>query len=125
MGNDADMSEYAPETYITNPVIHWDAYYVEAIQKWIDGEWVSESYIGGLKEGMADIAPFGKNVPQEVQDLVNEQKQAIVDGEFAVFTGPVYDQNGEIKVAEGETLSIEDILVMDWFVKGIKGTIPE
>lgn len=125
MGNDADMNEYAPETYITNPVIHWDAYYVEAIQDWIDGKWESGSYIGGLKEGMADIAPFGKNVPRDVQDLVSEQKQAIIDGEYAVFTGPVYDQNGELKVAEGETLSIEDILVMDWFVQGIKGTIPE
>ena len=50
MGNDADMSEYAPETYITNPVIHWGPYYVEVVQSWIDGTWKSESYLGGLKK---------------------------------------------------------------------------
>lgn len=125
MGNDADMSEYAPETYITNPVIHWGSYYVEVVQSWIDGTWKSESYLGGIKEGMADIAPFGKNVPKKVQDLVNEKKQEMADGKFEVFKGPIYDNKGKLRVAEGETMSVEDILAMDWLVKGVNGTIPK
>ncbi len=125
MGNDADMSEYAPETYITNPVIHWGPYYVEVVQSWIDGTWKSESYLGGIKEGMADIAPFGKNVPKKVQDLVNEKKQEMADGKFEVFKGPIYDNKGKLRVAEGETMSVEDILAMDWLVKGVNGTIPK
>lgn len=125
MGNDADMSEYAPDTYITNPIIHWGPYYVDVVQSWIDGTWGSHSYLGGIKEGMADIAPFGKNVPQEVQDLVGENKQAFIDGSLEVFTGPIYDSTGELRVAEGETMTVEEILAMDWFVKGVNGTIPK
>ncbi|HWL11495.1 MAG TPA: BMP family ABC transporter substrate-binding protein, partial [Ureibacillus sp.] len=82
MGNDADMSEYAPETYITNPTIDWSDYYVEMVQNWVDEKWESGAYLGGIKEGMADIAPFGKNVPQEVQDLVNAKKQEFEAGTF-------------------------------------------
>jgi len=125
MGNDADMSEYAPETYITNPTIDWSDYYVEMVQNWVDGKWESGAYLGGIKEGMADIAPFGKNVPQEVQDLVNAKKQEFEAGTFDVFTGPIYDNKGELRVAEGETMTIEEILSMNWLVKGVKGTIPE
>ncbi|WP_168119068.1 BMP family ABC transporter substrate-binding protein [Paenibacillus sp. HB172176] len=125
MGNDSDMNSYAPETYVTNPVLDWGPYYTEVIQSVIDGTWKSGSYYGGFKEGMVDIAPFGKNVPQEVQDLVNAKKKDIIDGNFQVFSGPVYDQSGAEKVAEGAALSLEDILVMDYFVKGVKGSIPQ
>ncbi len=125
MGNDADMSEYAPDTYITNPIIHWGPYYVDVVQSWINGTWKTHSYLGGIKEGLADIAPFGKNVPQEVQDLVNEKKQEIIDGNLEVFTGPIYDNNGELRVAEGKTMTVEEILAMDWFVKGVNGIIPQ
>ena len=125
MGNDADMSEYAPETYITNPVIHWGDYYVSTIQSWVDGTWKSGAYLGGLSEGMADIAPFGKNVPAEVQTKVEEVRESIVSGDTEIFKGPIYDNKGELRVAEGETLPIEDILSMNWLVKGVTGSIPE
>lgn len=125
MGNDADMSEYAPETYITNPVIHWGDYYVSTIQSWVDGTWKSGAYLGGLSEGMADIAPFGKNVPAEVQAKVEEVRKSILSGDTEIFKGPIYDNKGELRVAEGESLSIEEILSMNWLVKGVTGSIPE
>ena len=125
MGNDADMSAYAPETYITNPVIHWGDYYVSTVQSWIDGTWKSGAYLGGLTEGVADIAPFGKNVPEDVQAKVEEIKKSLVAGELEIFKGPIYDNKGELRVAEGETIALEDLLSMNWLVKGVNGSIPE
>ena len=125
MGNDADMSEYAPDTYITNPVIHWGDHYVDVVQSWIDGTWTSASYLGGLAEGMADIAPFGKNVPADVQAKVEEVRKALMSGDTEIFTGPIYDNKGVLRVPEGATLTSEDILSMNWLVKGVTGSIPE
>ncbi len=125
MGNDADMSEYASDTYITNPVIHWGDHYVDVVQSWIDGTWKSASYLGGLAEGMADIAPFGKNVPADVQAKVEEVRKALMSGDTEIFTGPIYDNKGELRVPEGETLTSKDILSMNWLVKGVTGSIPE
>ncbi|MFT8319952.1 MAG: BMP family ABC transporter substrate-binding protein [Bacillus sp. (in: firmicutes)] len=125
MGNDSDMNRYAPETYITNPTLHWGEYYVNTVQSVIDGTWKSDAYLGGLKEGMVDIAPFGKNVPKDVQDLVNAKKQDIIDGKLSVFNGPIKDQSGKVKVEDGKELSVEDILSMNWFVQGVKGKIPQ
>lgn len=125
MGNDSDMNRYAPETYVTNPVLNWGPYYTDVIQSVIDGTWETHQYYGGFKEGMVEIAPFGKNVPQEVKDAVEAKKAEIVAETFDVFTGPIYDQSGAEKVAAGSSLPIEDILIMDYFVKGVKGTIPQ
>lgn len=125
MGNDSDMNRYAPETYVTNPVLNWGPYYTDVIQSMIDGTWETHQYYGGFKEGMVEIAPFGKNVPQEVKDAVEAKKAEIVAETLEVFTGPIYDQSGAEKVAAGAALPMEDILVMNYFVKGVKGTVPQ
>ncbi len=125
MGNDSDMNQYAPDTYITNPVINWGEFYVEIVQSVIDGTWKPDSHLRGLKEDMSDIAPFGKNVPQDVQDAVETKRKELIDGKLEVFAGPIYDQKGELRVPEGKSMTVEEILAMDWFVKGIKGTIPK
>lgn len=125
IGNDSDMSRFVPETYITNPVWNFAPFYARVIESVMNGTWKSEGYVGNLADGMVDIAPFGKNVPQDVRDLVEQKKQEIIEGAFHVFDGPLYDQDGNLRAGEGETLSDEDIFSMDWFVKGISGTIPK
>lgn len=125
MGNDSDMNRFAPETYVTNPTLNWGPYYVKVVKSVMNGTWKSEGHFGGLNEGMVDIAPFGKNVPQDVQDLVKTKKQELTEGKFDVFQGPIYDQDGKQKIAEGKKLSDKDILGMNWFVKGVKGKIPQ
>ena len=41
-----------------------------------------------------------------------------------MFSGPIKDQKGNVKVAEGSKLSYGDILGMDWLVEGVEGTLP-
>lgn len=125
MGNDSDMNRFAPETYVTNPVLNWGPYYVDVVQSVIDGTWETHAFYGGFAEEMVDIAPFGKNVPEEVVKAVEAKKAEILDGSFKVFHGPIVDQAGTVRLKEGETMSDEDILVMNYFVKGVKGTIPQ
>lgn len=125
IGNDSDMSRFAPETYVTNPVWNFAPFYTRVIESVMNGTWKSEAYVGNLADGMVDIAPFGKNVPQDVRDFVEQKKRDIIDGAFRVFDGPLYDQDGNLRAGEGETLSDEDIFSMDWFVQGVSGTIPK
>ncbi|WP_438445218.1 BMP family ABC transporter substrate-binding protein [Gorillibacterium sp. sgz5001074] len=125
IGNDSDMSRFAPDFYISNPMWNWGPYYVKTVKAVMDGTWKSESYWGPMKDGITDIAPFGKNVPQDVKDLVQKKKDEILGGSFEVFKGPISNQDGKEVVPAGQTMKDEDILNMTWFVKGIKGTIPK
>ncbi len=56
---------------------------------------------------------------------INAKKQALKDGSFYEFTGPLKDQTGAVKVPAGTKLSLGDILGMMWFVQGVIGTIPK
>ena len=65
---------------------------------------------------------FGEMVPKEVQDKVLAKKAAIIDGKEKVFVGPIKDQSGTVRIAEGVVAPDADLLSMDWFVQGVVGT---
>ncbi|WP_339222956.1 BMP family ABC transporter substrate-binding protein [Paenibacillus sp. FSL H8-0332] len=124
-GNDSDMSKYAPDNYLTNPVWNWGPYYVKAVQSVMDGTWKSEQYSGDMADGMVELAPFGNKVPEDVKKLVEDAKAKIISGELEVFTGPISDNKGNVTVKDGQKLTLEEVLGMNWLVKGVEGTIPQ
>ncbi|MNI35001.1 Purine-binding protein precursor [compost metagenome] len=124
-GNDSDMGKYAPDHYLTNPVWNWGPYYVKAVKSVMDGTWKSEQYSGDIADGMVGLAPFGSKVPDDVKKLVEDAKAKIISGELDVFTGPISDNQGKVQVQEGQKLTLEEVLAMNWLAKGIEGTIPK
>lgn len=124
-GNDSDMGRYAPDTYLTNPVWNWGPYYTRVVTAVRDKTWKTEQYVGSMADGLVDMAPLGKNVPQSVKDAVAKVKDTIVQGTFDTFSGPLTDQDGKVRVPAGSVLPLNDILSINWFVKGVEGIIPK
>jgi basic membrane lipoprotein Med (substrate-binding protein (PBP1-ABC) superfamily) len=87
----------------------------------VDGKFKSTHYRGGVSDGYMAIAPFGPNVPKDVQDLVNSSAQDIGSSKLQVFKGPIKDQDGNIKIKEGEVWGNDKMSSFDWFVEGIVG----
>ena len=123
VGYNKDMREANPEGFIASPVWHLGALYTEQVQAVVDGTWAPSVYWGGIADGVVDISDFGDCVSEETKAAVNEAREKIINGEFDVFTGEIKDQNGEVKVAEGQKLSDEELLSMMWFVEGVIGEI--
>src|SRR6266571_2038626 len=120
-GYDSDQQSFAPEQWLTGTVYHWGPYELTRIKAAMDGSWKTGSYYGSLKDGFVDLAPFGKSVDSATQSKINEKKQALVNGTFYEFTGPIKDQSGKVHVADGTKLTLDQILTMDWFVQGVIG----
>ena len=53
-----------------------------------------------------------------------KNRKKITNGTWDAFWGPIKDQNGNEKVAEGQKMSDQDILSFSWFVEGVEGEIP-
>jgi basic membrane protein A len=87
----------------------------------LDGTWTPIFLRCGIADGCMAIAPFGPKVPKEVQDLVAAKQAEIDAGTLVVFNGPIVDQDGTIRVPEGEVLSADAMSSTDWFVKGVVG----
>lgn len=124
IGYNTDSSKQVPGAFLTAPIWNWGPYYADQVQKIMNGTWKPESYYGGMKDGIVDIAPLTALAPEGAQAKVDEAKAKIIDGSLNIFSGPISDQTGAVKVAEGQTLTLDDLLSMKWFVKGVEGTIP-
>lgn len=124
ISNDSDMRAFAPKAIITGQVADWGPYYVKTVKAVMNGTWKTEEYLGGLKEGMVDISPFASWVSNDVKKLVAKKRSIIAKDDYYVFTGPIKDQSGKIRVKKGQKLNDKEIFSMDWFVQGVEGTIP-
>jgi basic membrane protein A len=124
-GHNDDMERFAPTAWLTGPLWNWGPYYTETARKVIDGTWKSDNYYGTMASGMVQLSPLGESVTETARKEIEEKKQAMVDSEFDPFSGPVRDQNGEVRIPEGEEASLEDLFEMDYLVEGVVGKLPE
>lgn len=125
VGYNSDMRSYAPKAVLTGPVWNWGPYYVKVVEAVKNGTWKSEQYWGPMSDGIVELGPYGPMVGDDVKKLVDAKKQEILAGKWDVFTGPIKDQKGEVKVKEGQKMTDEEMLSFNWFVEGVEGTIPK
>lgn len=123
IGYDLDTREAAPKAYLTAPLWHWGKYYSTEVQNILDGNWKQENYYGDIKDGLIELAPLTANAPEGAQAAVDKAQASIVDGSLNVFAGPIKDQTGAVKIAEGTAMTFEQMMSVDWFVQGVEGKI--
>jgi simple sugar transport system substrate-binding protein len=124
-GQASDMAAFAPKAQLTSIIDDWDPYYIERAKAVVEGTWESSDVWYGIKDGMVKMADYGDAVPADVAAEADAIEAAIVDGTLHPFAGPINNQAGEQVVAEGEVISDEDLLKMDWYVEGVLGSIPK
>ena len=114
------MSSFAPNAHLTAIEDIWGPYYVQRVQALLDSSWKSTDTWDGFKEGTVVISPYNKAIPADVVAAADEIQAGYKAGTYNVFTGPIYDQDGNLKVKDGEVISDADLATLDWFVKGVE-----
>jgi basic membrane protein A len=114
--------QFAPEYWISGT-----GYTLGGTLTWlastvIDGTWEPIFLRCGMADGCMALAPFGPKVPQEVQDLVLQTKADLEAGTIVSFKGPIKDQDGNVKVEEGDVLTDDQMSAVDWLVEGMIGS---
>ena len=82
-----------------------------------------EDYFGHMNEDAVQMAPF-TNMPADVKAKAQTIKDAISNGEYFAFTGPLKDNTGKLQLADGEVASDEHLNTMMYYVEGIDATVP-
>jgi basic membrane protein A len=118
------MSQFVGDTVLTSPVWNWGPKYIEIVQQIMDGTYSSESYWGGMAENVVDLAPFSDRVSDETRNLVDEHEELLVSRAWDVFCGPIQGANGNTVVPEGNCLTDQEMLSMDYFLEGVSGEAP-
>jgi len=130
VGFQNDMSSAAPKGHLTSVVFNWEAYYVPLLEKIKAGNWTGEGlplvgFTPGSDVGLADITPLGDSVSADLKAKIMATRQAMIDGKFEPYGGPVKNQTGEVVVPAGSVLDDDGLWGMTYFVEGVTGTMPE
>ena len=124
IGYNFPTSDAAPKAYLTAACFDWKTFYTDDVKKAMDGTWTSRAYWEGLAANMTYLDKLTDLCAEGTQEKVDAAKKAIIDGTLEPFTGPLYDQEGNKKVEDGVKMTDDEIWNMNWFVKGVTGTIP-
>ena len=123
-GQATDMRAFGPEAHLTAIVDDWDSYYVARTRAVLDGTWASTDTWGGLSSGMVAISDYNEALPEDVVTAAEAARAAIAAGTLHPLAGPLTDQAGTPRLAEGEVPDDGTLLGMDWFVQGVQGQVP-
>lgn len=124
VGYASDMAHFGPKAVLTSIVNNWGPHYTKSTQAVMDGTWKSEDYWGGLSEGTIGL-PISGLVPADVKAEAEQIIASIKAGTFHPFTGPIMDQSGAVKIAEGAVASNAELAGMNYYVKGITAELPK
>ncbi|MCV2882239.1 BMP family ABC transporter substrate-binding protein [Actibacterium sp. XHP0104] len=124
-GQASDMGEYAPMPRVSSIIDNWAPYYIARTQAVIDGSWTSVDTWDGIGAGMVGIGEISSAVPEDVKAEALALKDAIANGSYHPFTGPLKKQDGSDWLAEGETADDGTLAGMNFYVEGITGDIPQ
>lgn len=120
IGYNYDNSESYPGTYLTAPVWEWKNFYEPHILACLQDKFVGKHYWEGVETGLVSLAPFTENVKPGIAEKVEAEKERLQSGIFDVFYGPIEDNQGNLRVAQGESMSDYVMLnELDWYVKGV------
>jgi len=122
VGYDANAQKFAPKSWLTAALYDWGIYYTKRVKEAMAGTWKSGFYYGDIKDGFTLLAPYGPRVSAATKAKIAVKKAQLASDKFNVFTGPLYDQSGKLRVPAGKTLTVNDLYAMNWLVKGVIGS---
>jgi simple sugar transport system substrate-binding protein len=123
-GQASNQAAFCPNAHMTAIIDDWDSYYVARAKDVVNGTWESTDTWWGLDEGMVKMAPYRNMDPDTKFEAIKLQKD-LTSGAVHSFEGPIYNQVGELVVAEGAVADDGMLAGMNFYVQGITDTIPQ
>ena len=120
----SDMRAVAPNAQLTAIVHQWGGYYTEVAKAVLAGTWKPQPVWGNMKQGFVALSPLASSVPADAAAMLKARQQAIEAGSFKPFGAPLIDAEGKVRLHSG-ALSDADIGAMNWFVRGVVGSLPK
>lgn len=121
----SDMKQYAPTKYLMGMGIDWGPHFIDVAGQVLDGTFKGAAYWGGMKDGAVFPASLTPDLTDEQRKVTDDAIAAITAGTFHPITGPIVDQDGTERLAEGEVIDDGALAGIDWLVMGVETRIPQ
>ena len=120
IGYNMDNADKYPNSFLAACEWKWDKYYEQSILSFLQGKFHGEVKWIGMDEGIVGLSKLTKNVVAGTRDAIDEAEIMFEGRGFDVFYGPIYENNGRLRVPEGESMSDDEMFNhFDWYVEGV------
>lgn len=117
---------------LSAPCWNWGIFYEKVIRYILNGEWEELSrqngsevnYWWGLDSGIIDIA-LADRLPAGVVQLAKILKKNIISDGIDIFKTKLTDNHGNVVSDGSGSLSLSEIMHMDWLLDNVDGEIPQ
>lgn len=120
-----------PKNYLAAPIWKWGKFYEKIITSILNGTYqrmISSSnnaqriinFWWGLNAGVVDLYAAEELIPRDTVKLLGLMKEMIISEQYHPFTGPVYDNKGQLQIEKGVVPTPEEIMNMEWFADNVK-----
>ena len=142
------MQEYGKDSVVSGQLMDWGGMYAKILEDIYNDKWtkdydilwlakekaailggndkdiINPKFVSDLKAAMIDSKEFGKI---SAYDLIVKRYEQMKQGRdvFEPYTGPIYDNEGNLKIKAGEKASMGDLLSIMYYVDGVAGAIPK
>ena len=145
----SDMRSYGPTAHLTGQIANWGPIYLDFYRMVATNSWTSvdiwarigdyipyrwrrpvEESTAGQPEGVVYLAPLNPVIPEEWQLEIKRRYEEMKELLFEPFSvegnlgEPIRDQNGEVRIKEGERADHDMLWNMDWLVEYIEEPLP-
>ena len=109
------------QNYMTAAVCNWNLLYQQLIREFQRGKGnAQDNYWLGLEEAVVGLDGCSALVTEEMLSKVEAAKKEILSGQD-VFSGVIYDNEGNLRCGENETIGDEMLLEhFDWYTEGVR-----
>lgn len=121
----SSMKSYAPNKYLGVVGTDWTPYFKAEVDAHIAGSFTGAGHWLSMADKVVFTADWNPDIPAEVKARIDETQAAIVAGTFNPFAGPVVKADGTEAAAAGSAIPDDQILAMDYHVKGVATPLPQ
>lgn len=121
IGYNYDNSDKYGDKYLAAAVWDWGDFYEQRILECLQGRFQGVNYWEGMDTGIVKLTELSDRVKPGIARAVESAKTKLMNGGFDVFYGPVYDNNGVLRIKEGENISDKTMIYnFKWYVEGVE-----
>jgi len=121
-----ESCDAAPDKCLTTPCWNWGPIYVDLVEAVRDGTWKPDTIYRPMSEGtviLTEVGPSAAEGAQTAVDAARAEMEASADQ--WPFCGPIRDNNGNLKLAEGQCMTDLELVCFDWYVEGVNSQVPD
>lgn len=121
----SSMVKYAPKKYLGCVATDWSPFFKASVDAHLAGTFKGANAYLGVADKVVATVDWNGDIPADMVAAIKDKEAKIADGSFSPFAGPIAKADGSEGVAAGAAMTEEQIIAMDWHVKGVVTPLPQ